>query len=84
MTDSPKPPDRDGEDAFRGHRTRDAALVLPLAGLALVVPPVVNLFVGDGLVLGVPLIGVYLFAVWAALIAAAAGLAHRLRRDPPP
>jgi hypothetical protein len=83
MSERPPGSPPDG-DAFRGHRTRDAALVLPLAGAALVLPPVVNLFVADLTVFGVPLLAVYLFGVWATLIVGAALLARRLRRDPGP
>ena len=80
----PDPPEpRPASDAFRGHRARDAALVLPLAGLVLVAPPVINLFLADLTVLGAPLLAVYLFAVWGLLILAARLLARRLREDDP-
>jgi hypothetical protein len=80
------PPDlrpelRPASDPFRGHRARDAALVLPLAGLVLIAPPAVNLFVSDAAVFGAPLIGVYLFAVWALLIVCAQRLSRRLGDD---
>lgn len=75
----PRPPG----DAFRGHRARDAALVLPLAGLVLVAPPVINLFVADVTVFGAPLIVVYLFSVWGLLILGAQRLSRRLREEDP-
>jgi len=82
--EQPEPPEpRPASDAFRGHRARDAALVLPLAGLVLVAPPVINLFLADLTVLGAPLLAVYLFAVWGLLILAARLLARRLREDDP-
>lgn len=61
-----------------GGRLRDAAALLPLLGLLLLMPPVITLFavrIGVG---GVPLIVVYVFGVWLALIACAAVLAWRL------
>jgi hypothetical protein len=83
IPDAPPPEPRPASDAFRGHRARDAALVLPLAGLVLVAPPVVNLFVADLSILGAPLIAVYLFAVWGALIFCARRLSRRLGEDDP-
>ena len=59
-------------------RTRDVAALLPLLGVFLLMPPVITLFVADADVGGVPLIVVYLFGVWLALIAGAAVLARRL------
>lgn len=60
-------------------RLRDAAGLLPLAGLVLLMPPVITLFAVGHLVGGVPLIVVYVFGVWLALIGCAALLARRLR-----
>lgn len=59
-------------------RVQAAALLLPLVGLFLLLPPFVTLFGGPARVLGVPLIVFYLFAVWAGLCLAAAWLAGRL------
>jgi len=60
-------------------RVRDAAVLLPLAGLVLLLPPVITLFAARHAgVAGVPLIVVYVFSAWLALIAAAALLARRL------
>ena len=59
-------------------RARAAALLLPLVGLFLLMPPFVTLFGGQARVFGVPLIVFYLFAVWAALTLAAALLARSL------
>ena len=68
--------------AAGGHisgRVRDAAALLPILGLVLFVPPVITLFAKSQLgVGGVPLIVVYVFATWIALIAAAAALARKL------
>ena len=60
-------------------RVRDAAALLPLLGLVLLVPPLVTLFARSQLsIAGVPLIVVYVFATWIGLIAAAAALARKL------
>lgn len=62
-------------------RLRDAAVVLPLVGLFLLMPPTITLFTAWQHVAGVPLIVAYLFGVWIALIACAALLAHRIARS---
>lgn len=59
-------------------RVRDAATVLPLLAVFLLMPPVITLFSGAHSLAGVPLIVVYLFGVWLALIIGAALLARRL------
>lgn len=59
-------------------RTRDVAALLPVLGVFLLMPPVITLFAADADVGGVPLIVIYLFGVWLALIAGAAVLARRL------
>lgn len=60
-------------------RLRDAATLLPVLGLVLLMPPVVTLFVAAGAdVAGVPLVVVYVFGTWLGLVAAAAWLARRL------
>jgi len=66
------------ERAFRSSRARDAAVVLPVFGLFLLMPPVISLFAAPAAIRGVPLIVLYLFAVWGGLIVCAALLAHRL------
>ncbi len=55
-----------------------AAVALPLLGLFLLMPPVVTLFVKGAGFAGVPLIVIYVFGVWCALIVCAALLARRL------
>jgi len=59
-------------------RLRDAATLLPVLAVFLLMPPVITLFTDTRTVGGVPLIVVYLFGIWLALIVAAALLAHRL------
>ena len=59
-------------------RVHDAARLLPILGTVLLMPPVITLFVADVSIGGVPLIVVYLFGTWLALIVCAAWLSHRL------
>lgn len=64
----------------RTPRLRDAAALLPALAMFLLMPPLVTLFTGAHRLGGVPMIVVYLFGVWLALIVAAALLARRLER----
>jgi putative effector of murein hydrolase LrgA (UPF0299 family) len=60
-------------------RLRDAAGLLPVLGLVLFMPPVITLFAAAGADLaGVPLIVVYVFGTWLAVIVAAALLSRHL------
>ena len=76
-------------EPLRHRKTRDRAVILPVVGAALFLPPVAGVFRMEAAVAGVPLPVLYVFAVWAALIACAALLAPRLREaeaaaeDPP-
>lgn len=77
---APEPaPDTPGRIA----RARDAARLLPLIGLFLLLPPVIAPFAAPVDVLGVPLLVLYLFAVWLGLIVAAALLARALAPQAP-
>ncbi len=67
------------DEPLRHRKTRDRALILPLAGLILLTPPVAGIFHLDAKIAGIPFTVVYLFAVWALLIAGAAALSRRLR-----
>jgi hypothetical protein len=69
----------ESHDGSRGARARDAAVLLPVLGLFLLMPPMITLFVGDAGETGIPRVVTYLFGVWLALIVAAAWLARRLR-----
>jgi len=72
------------DQPLRHRKARDRALILPLAGLILLIPPVAWAFHLDARIAGVPFTLVYLFAVWALLIAGAAVLSRRLRDDGDP
>jgi hypothetical protein len=62
-------------------RLRDAAVVVPLLGLFAWMPPMIGLFAGSGRLFGIPLIVVWLFGNWLALIAAAMWFSRRLDPD---
>ena len=68
----------------RSERARQAAGVLPVLGLFLLIPPVIGLFAAPVDVAGVPLVVVYLFAVWLGLALAAALLGRFLELPAPP
>lgn len=61
-------------------KLRDAALVLPVFGLVLFMPPFAGLFVGDGALAGVPAVVIYIFGAWAVLILLGVLLSRRLGR----
>ncbi|WP_421997330.1 hypothetical protein [Reyranella sp.] len=63
-------------------RTRDAATLLPVAAAALLLPPFILVFAAPLTVAGIPLIVVYVFAVWAAIILGAWLLSRGLARMP--
>lgn len=60
-------------------RTQNLAVLLPLLGVFLLMPPFIALFGVEPRPWGVPLVVAYLFGVWAALLVGAAWLAHLLR-----
>lgn len=63
-----------------GRKSREAAILLPLLSLLLIVPPFVEIFTVDVTVFGVPLLAAYLFAVWAGMILCAFLLSRTLSR----
>lgn len=67
-------------------RLRDAALLLPLGGALLFLPPYVQVFDQGVTILGVPLLQVYLFGIWLLGIVLTALLSRQLVRrlgEPP-
>ena len=62
-------------------RTRDMALLLPLAAMLLLLPPYVGIFDQPVLLAGVPLLPVYIFTVWLVGIVLAGVLSRRILRE---
>ena len=73
--------DRADQDR-RNRKTRDRAGVLSILAVLLVLPPVVNMVLLEGRVLGLPFTLVYIFGVWAMLIGLAASLSRGLLKLP--
>lgn len=61
---------------------RDAATLLPLVGAGLLLPPFILVFAAPVLVAGVPLIVIYVFGTWAAIVFAAWLIARRGADEP--
>ncbi len=59
-------------------RARDAAVLLPLGGVLLFLPPYVRLFDQSGFLFGLPLLHVYIFCIWFVGILLTAWLSRRL------
>ena len=59
-------------------KAREALAMLPVFGLLLLTSPLLGVFDRPLSVLGVPLVIVYLFGVWVALIGAALLLSRRV------
>jgi len=67
------------EDIPRARKRRyDGAIILPIFAALLVLPPFVGLFAVPVTVFGIPLIVVWLFGLWLALIAIAYRMSHLL------
>ncbi len=70
-------------------KLRHLAVFLPFIGLFLLMPPALLVFGIEATLAGIPLIVLYIFGIWAALIAAAAVMARYLDardlgKDPAP
>lgn len=70
-------------EALSRHRGawQDLSWLLPLAGLLLFMPPVLGLFDHRLYLFGLPLLPLYVFAIWLCGILLTALVARRLRRD---
>lgn len=68
-------------DSTPSHRAQSAAVLLPALGLFLLFPPFITLFTGPLRPFGIPLIVVYIFGVWLAIVLVTVFLVRRL--EPP-
>ncbi len=64
--------------ALRARRLREVAVLLPLGGIVLTMPPMASVFALPVRLGGVPLVVGYIFLVWALLILAARAIGRRL------
>lgn len=67
--------------ALADRKTGDRAIILLVIGCLLLLPPLASVFQLDVRIFGIPFTGLYLFAVWGALIAGTAVLSKRLQRN---
>jgi uncharacterized membrane protein YccC len=63
-------------------KLESAALFLTIFGAMLIMPPLALLFQLEQRFFGIPAEVIYLFVVWAGLVAGARWLGHRLPREP--
>ncbi len=66
------------ESRVTGRKMRDRSIALLLVGTILLLPPVAGISHVDGKIGGIPVSLLYVFAVWAFLIAGAAALSRAL------
>ncbi len=64
----------------RGSRLRDLALVVPIGGVVLFLPPYVQVFDQEWAIGGIPFLHISLFAIWLLGIVITAVLSSRLSR----
>jgi hypothetical protein len=69
------------DSALARRKRRDAAAILPLAGILLFASPLLDVVAGGGRLAGIPLAVVFVFGAWFGLIALTARLAATLSRD---
>lgn len=65
-----------------GRKARDCAALLPVCGVLLWFTPLFGILSDGGLVLGVPVLFLYVFGVWLGLILLARALSLRLSSGP--
>ena len=64
-----------------GRRARDRAMAILLVGIALLMPPVAQVFLVDDHILGLPIPVLYIFVVWGALILGAMMISGPLKKS---
>ena len=70
--------------SMRASRRRDAALLLPILGVVLYTTPILRIFTADLSIFGIPLVFLFVYGAWAALILLGRKLAQRLRDQTDP
>lgn len=61
-------------------RVRDAALLLPLIGTLIFLPPYIRIFDQDAVLWGIPVLFIYIFLLWLIGIMLTAIVARKLVR----
>ena len=72
------------EQPIAARKVRERALILPLIGLLILLPPIGSIFQLDMRIAGIPFTMLYLFIVWGLLIIGAAVLSSQLTDDESP
>src|SRR3546814_13046196 len=67
-------------DLSSGRRYRELALLLPLAGLVLFMPPYLRILSREEQLFGIPVLHFYIFAVWLIGIVLSAAISRGLVR----
>jgi uncharacterized membrane protein len=62
-------------------KLENIAAALPVFGAAMIFPPIVRVFAPDARLFGVPIIVIYLFAIWMMFIIATYFLSRRLKQS---
>lgn len=82
MTDSGGSPGSDRAELRQGTRkSRDRSIILLIVGVCLLMPPLGDVFLLEGDLLGVPIPLLYVFTVWLLLIVGAVFLARPLQKS---
>ena len=71
------------EDRRKSQGARDVATALPFAALVLFMPPIILIAAVPERFAGVPVIFIYIFGIWAAIMVAAFFVARILAREDP-
>ena len=75
-----QPESKDADRPLSDRKISDRALILPLVGALLLLPPLAVIFQLDARVFGIPFTAFYLFVVWGALILGAALLSRQIQK----
>jgi hypothetical protein len=67
-----------------GSRNLERCVALFILGVVLLLPPMLLVFNRPDRVMGIPILFLYIFLVWGALIALAAAIARSFAREEPP
>ena len=75
-----QPESNEADRPLSDRKISDRALILPLIGCLLLLPPLADIFQLDLRLFGIPFTAFYLFFVWALLIVGAALLSRQIQQ----